>query len=130
MSVMRRLFTFGLLLSLGACVLSEPSGQRYSVFFEPSSAQLDDSAKAVLATAADWAKQHPAMPVTVASYVDPYGSRKAGADFTRLRAQVVIDGLVGNGVLAAGIQRREIGSANFQIDSQESRRVEITVGSP
>jgi outer membrane protein OmpA-like peptidoglycan-associated protein len=70
------------------------------------------------------------MPVIVASYTDPYGSQKANADFTRLRAQVVSDGLVANGVLASRIERREIGSVQFQSDSQESRRVEIIIGHP
>jgi cytochrome c oxidase subunit II len=125
---MRRLFAVGLLLSLSACTLFESSGQRYIVFFRGSSAQMDDAATGVLSGAADWAKRHPDMPVIVASYTDPYGSQKANADFTRLREQAVVDGLVANGVLATRIQRREIGSVNFQIDAQESRRVEITVG--
>ena len=129
-TVMRRVLSAGLVLSLGACALSDPSGQRYVVFFRESSAQMDDLAKAVLVGAADWAKKHSDMPVTVASYADPYGSQKANADFTRLRAQVVVDGLVANGVLASRIQRREIGPVNFTLDAQESRRVEITVGSP
>jgi outer membrane protein OmpA-like peptidoglycan-associated protein len=60
----------------------------------------------------------------------PYGNEKANTDFTRLRAQVVIDGLVANGVMASRIQRREIGSVKFQSDPQESRRVEIIVGKP
>jgi cytochrome c oxidase subunit II len=125
---MRRLFAVGLLLLLGACALFEPSGQRYIVFFRGSSAQMDDAATGVLSGAADWAKRHPDMPVVVASYTDPYGTQKVNADFTRLREQAVVDGLVANGVLATRIQRREIGSVNFQIDAQESRRVEITVG--
>jgi len=91
---------------------------------------MEDAAEAVLVGAADWAKKHPDMPVTVASYADPYGSEKANSDFTRLRAQVVIDGLVADGVMASRIQRREIGSVKFQIDPQESRRVEIIVGNP
>ena len=127
---MRRLLCVCLLLSLGACALFEPSGQRYIVFFRESSAQMEDAAEAVLVGAADWAKKHPDMPVTVASYADPYGSEKANSDFTRLRAQVVIDGLVADGVMASRIQRREIGSVKFRSDSQESRRVEIIVGSP
>jgi outer membrane protein OmpA-like peptidoglycan-associated protein len=125
---MRRLFSLGLLVSLGACALVEPTGQRYVVFFRGSSAQMDDSADGVLVGAADWAKKHPDMPVIVASYADPYGSQKANADFTRLRAQVVVDGLVADGVLASRVQRQDIGSVNFQSDSQESRRVEITIG--
>ena len=128
---MHRPLSFCLLLFLlGACALVEPSGQRYVVFFKGSSATLEDSADAVVLAAAEWAKKHPGMPVVVASYADPYGSQKASADFTRLRAQVVVDGLISNGVPATRIQRNEIGSVNFQIDSQESRRVEITVGSP
>ena len=73
-SIMRRLLCVCLLLSLGACALFEPSGQRYIVFFRGSSAQMEDAAEAVLVGAADWAKKHPDMPVTVAGYADPYGS--------------------------------------------------------
>jgi outer membrane protein OmpA-like peptidoglycan-associated protein len=127
---MRRVLCAGLVLSLGACAASVPLGQRYVVFFRESSAQMDDPAKAVLVSAADWATKHSDMPVIVASYADPYGSQKANADFTRLRAQVVVDGLVANGVPASRIQRQDIGAVSFQLDAQESRRVEITVGSP
>ena len=127
---MRSLISVYLLLSLGACALFEPSGQRYVVFFRGSSAQMDASAEEVLVGAANWAKKHPGMPVIVASYADPYGSQQANADFTRLRTQAVVDGLVANGVLGSRIARREIGAVNFQIDAQESRRVEITVGRP
>jgi outer membrane protein OmpA-like peptidoglycan-associated protein len=129
-SLMRRQLSVGLLLALGACTLVEPSGQRDLVFFEGSSAQLDDAAKGVVAGAADWAKRHPAMPVVVASYTDPYGSQQANSDFTRLRAQAVIDGLVADGVPAARIQRRDMGATDFKLDPQESRRVEITIGQP
>ena len=69
---MRRLLCVGLLLLPGACALFEPTGQRYVVFFRGSSAQIEDAAEAVLVGAADWAKKHPDMPVTVASYADPY----------------------------------------------------------
>jgi outer membrane protein OmpA-like peptidoglycan-associated protein len=127
---MRRLLYVCLLLSLGACALFEPSGQRYVVFFRGSSAQMEDAAEAVLVAAANWAKKHPDMPVTVASYADPYGSEKVNTDFTRLRTRVVVDGLVANGVIASHIQRREMGPVKFQSDPQESRRVEITVGNP
>ena len=127
---MRRLFVFGLVLGIAACTLFEPSGRRYVVYFEPSSARLMDPAKAIVVGAADWAKRHPDMPVVVAAFADPYGSEKANADFTRLRAQAVIDVLVNNGVAATRIQRLDIGSVKFAVDSHESRRVEITVGSP
>jgi outer membrane protein OmpA-like peptidoglycan-associated protein len=127
---MRRLFSFGLVLCLGACSLFEPSGQRYAVYFQESSAKTVNSAEGVVVDAANWAKRHPDMPVVVASYTDPYGSAKANADFTRLRAQVVSDGLIANGVLASRIERRDIGSVKLQSNSQESRRVEIIIGHP
>jgi outer membrane protein OmpA-like peptidoglycan-associated protein len=106
------------------------SNQRYVVFFRESSTQMDDAAVAVLVGAANWAKKHQDMPVIVASYTDSYGSEKANADFSRLRAQAVVDGLVANGVSASRIQRHEIGSVKFQSDPQESRRVVVTVGNP
>ena len=56
---MRLLVSVGLLLLIGACALFGPSGQRYVVFFRGSSAQLDDQAKGVLVSAADWANRHP-----------------------------------------------------------------------
>ena len=127
---MRLLVCAILLLSLGACTLFGPSGQRYIVFFRESSAQLDDAAEAVLVSAAEWAKKHPDMPIVVASYADPYGGAQVNVDFVRLRAQAVISGLVANGVVASRIQRREVGSVKFQSEPQESRRVEITVGNP
>ena len=127
---MRLLVCVGLLLLLGACALFGASGQRYVVFFRGSSAQLDDAAKAVLVGASDWAKKHPKLPVVVASYADPYGSGKANADFVRLRARAVFDRLVANGVGASRIQLREVGPVKFESVPQESRRVEITVGSP
>jgi hypothetical protein len=76
--------------------------------------------------AAEWAKTHSDIPVTVTSYADPYGGptpallacarRWWWPDWCR------------NRVLATRIQRNEIGSVKFQIDPQESRRVEIAVG--
>jgi outer membrane protein OmpA-like peptidoglycan-associated protein len=70
------------------------------------------------------------MPVKVAVFAEPYGSEKANDDFTRLRAQAMIDALVAKGVPAARIQRLDIGSVSFQADSHESRRAEITIGIP
>ncbi|HLJ05972.1 MAG TPA: OmpA family protein, partial [Acetobacteraceae bacterium] len=99
-------------------------------FFTGSSAQLDAAAEGVVVGAADWAKRHPNMPIMVASYSDPYGSAQTNAAFTRLRAKAVIDGLVADGVPQTRIQHQEIGAVGFQLDSQESRRVEITVGHP
>jgi outer membrane protein OmpA-like peptidoglycan-associated protein len=125
---MRRWFGVALLLPLGACALFEPSERRFVVFFQESSVQVTEPAKGVLSAAADWATKHPDMPVIVASYADSYGSRQANIDITRLRAQATFDVLVADGVQATRIQRQEIGTVKFEIDSQESRRVDVVVG--
>jgi len=127
---MRRTFIVGLLFLFAGCAPTPPKGDRFVVYFDPSSAALMDPAKAVVKAAADWAVAHPDMPVKVAVYADPYGSQKANDDFTRLRGQAVIDELVSKGVAAARITRIDVGSVGFEADSHESRRVEITVGTP
>jgi len=127
--VMRLAIAILALLLVAACSLFEPAGRRFVVFFQGSSAEIDGAADSVIVSAAHWAKDHPNMPVTVLSFTDPYGSTQANADFARLRAQVVIDKLMANGV-GKSIDRREIGSVDFQLSSQESRRVEVIVGRP
>jgi hypothetical protein len=52
-SVMRWLFGLCLLLCLGACSLFEPSGQRYAIYFQESSAQTVNSAEGVVVDAAN-----------------------------------------------------------------------------
>lgn len=127
---MRRGCLLFALLLLASCAAIEPTGRRFVVFFEPSSAELEETATSVVVAAADWARLRPGMDVSVSSYADTYGSAQANADFTRLRAQAVFDVLVRNGIPATRIQRREVGAVAFQIDAQESRRVVVVVGSP
>jgi outer membrane protein OmpA-like peptidoglycan-associated protein len=45
-----------------------------------------------------------------------------------LRAQVVVDQLLSDGVDAKRVRQRGHGSVQFALSSQESRRVEISVG--
>jgi outer membrane protein OmpA-like peptidoglycan-associated protein len=125
---MRHWLGVALQVSLGACALFEPSQRRFVVFFQESSWQLTEPAEGVLSAAADWARKHPDMPVIVASYADPYGSQQVNIDITRLRTRATVDALVADGVLATRIERQEIGTVKFEIDSQESRRVDVVVG--
>jgi outer membrane protein OmpA-like peptidoglycan-associated protein len=119
------------LFALGACAMSTPdNGQRFVVFFTEFSAQLDEPAKTAITGAANYSKQHPSLPVDVVGFADPVGSPQANIDLSRLRAQVVADGLVSGGVPVANIKREARGATNFALSGQESRRVEITVGSP
>ncbi|MCW3473983.1 OmpA family protein [Limobrevibacterium gyesilva] len=125
---MRRMVVVGLLLALGACTVMEPDSQRYVVFFQEWSADMDATASGSVTAAAAWAKQHPSAPVIVSGYADPEGSPQANKDLSRLRAQVVADALVADGVALARIQRQAVGSVDYVMNSLESRRVEIVVG--
>jgi peptidoglycan-associated lipoprotein len=125
---MRRFFAVGLMLALGGCAVGEGATSRYVVFYQQWSAQLDNSATAVVNGAAAFAMRHPTQPVIVVGYADPEGSPQANIDISRTRAQVVSDALVAQGVAPARIQRSARGTTSFTGTSQESRRVEIDVG--
>jgi outer membrane protein OmpA-like peptidoglycan-associated protein len=53
----------------GAC--SSPNGGKYSVRFQPFSADLDPQARAVVHSAAAFANAHPLMPLSIAGYATP-----------------------------------------------------------
>lgn len=127
---MRRLFLAGLVLSVAACVPPEPAGRKYLVFFQDWSAQLDDGSKVTLDQAAAQAKGSPGAPILVSGFADPDGTPQANIDISRARAQVVTDELVQAGVPRGRISLRARGSVGFVDTSLESRRVEVTVGTP
>ena len=127
---------FALVLPLLLCVTfgvaaqnkAAPPSQKFIVYFEEWSAALGDAAQAVIAEAADYARANPGRFARVTGFADPTGSRKANALLTDLRAQVVVDQLEQDGIPAAHIIARGRGSVQFALNSQESRRVEISFG--
>lgn len=120
----------GLSAGLGACATFDSSGPRYAVFFQEWSASLDDGGLATVAQASEWARAHPAAEVHVVGYADPEGSPQANRDLSRTRAQVVADGLAAGGVAQQRIRIDGAGSVGYAMDSQEARRVTISLGSP
>jgi outer membrane protein OmpA-like peptidoglycan-associated protein len=132
--MMRRSVLVGLAIAVGAslaaCASLEGTSNRYVVFYQPWSAQLDNSAKGVVDIAAGFALRHPNLPVTVSGYADPVGSRQANMDISRTRARVVSDELVAMGVAPSRIQRVANGGTDLDDSLQASRRVEIDVGNP
>jgi outer membrane protein OmpA-like peptidoglycan-associated protein len=126
---MRRIvFLFLLCFALTRADAAESPARKFVVFFQEWSAKLDDAALAVIGQAADGAKAHSGIVVHVEGFADPTGSRNANALLTQLRAQVVMDQLQTDGVPAARIQGTGRGSVHFALSSQESRRVEISLG--
>ncbi len=126
---MRR-FACLLLLLVAACATSGPPPHRIIVFFQEWSAAIDAPASSAITQAAQWAKDHPADAIRVTGYADPTGSAEANVYMSRTRAQVVADQLVTDGVDRSRIVIAAQGATGFTQTTQESRRVEIAIGSP
>jgi outer membrane protein OmpA-like peptidoglycan-associated protein len=130
---MRRVGIVFLLLcavATGSTRAADVPGQKFVVFFQLWSAAIDDSAQAVISQAADWVKSHPGNVAHVNGFADTTGSKQANILLSELRAQVVVDQLVTDGVAASQVKQRGHGSVEFALSSQESRRVEISISRP
>jgi outer membrane protein OmpA-like peptidoglycan-associated protein len=112
----------------GSVRAADPPAQKFVVFFQEWSAAFDDSAQAVIAQAAEWWRSHPGSVAHVSGFADPTGSRRANVLLSELRAQVVVDQLQSDGVAPRRVRQRAHGSMQFALTSQESRRVEISIG--
>jgi outer membrane protein OmpA-like peptidoglycan-associated protein len=127
---MRRLGILILLLCAvtGTARAADVPQQKFVVYFQEWSAAMDDNALAVITHAAEWVKAHPGNVAHVNGFADPTGSKAANILMSDLRAQVVVDQLMTDGVDQRLIKQRGHGSVQFALTSQESRRVEISVG--
>lgn len=102
-----------------------PDAPAYVVFFTPFSGDLDDGAKSVLADASQSAQAAPGRRVVVSGYADPTnGTAATDQTLTKLRAQIVADGLVADGVARERIVLRPKGAIGGD-PGVESRRVMI-----
>ena len=102
-----------------------PDAPAYVVFFTPFSADLDDGARSVIADASQAAQASPSRRVVVAGYADrTNGTPATNQTLTKLRAQVVADGLVAQGVDRGRIVLQPKGSIGGD-PGVESRRVMI-----
>lgn len=100
----------------------------YPVFFEPKSAKLDETAKAVIKVAADYAKEHPRLNVVVNGYVDQTDKSAESLALAESRAKAVTDELVADGVARERIHYNAHGPADALLSGQADRRVDITIG--
>ncbi len=126
---LRRFAVLGLVLAgIAACTAmpAEPQGPAYIVFFTPFSADLDDGAMGVIAEAGSAAQAAPGHRIVVAGYADRAGSTDANQTLSKLRAQVVADGLMAKGVDRGRIVLRPKGSVGGD-PGVESRRVAIEI---
>jgi outer membrane protein OmpA-like peptidoglycan-associated protein len=116
----------GVALAGTACMpmRSGPPGPSFLVFYTPFSANIDPEASHIISEAANAAKAEPTRVVFVLSYADQLGSTEANRTLTRLRAQVVRDTLVADGVASSRIILQPKGAQGGD-PGVESRRVEI-----
>ncbi len=104
--------------------------QKFIVFFHSWSGEMDPTAQDVVAAAANYARQNPAMRVEVFGFASTTGSRQANLYLSLLRAQLVSDRIAEAGIAPARIARVGEGSVNAVGTSEEARRVEIVVRAP
>jgi outer membrane protein OmpA-like peptidoglycan-associated protein len=128
-STSRRVLLGGGLLLLAGCATGSESEQTsdFVLFFTAQSASLDAPAVGILDAAAAAARAAPHGRVIVAGYADRVGTPQANQILSRLRAQVVADGLVERGVDRARVRLRARGATGAD-PGVESRRVEILIG--
>lgn len=100
----------------------------YPVFFTPGSAELDQTAQAVIQVAADYAKAHRRQGVVVTGYTDASGDGSANLPLSERRAAAVTDQLVTDGVDRGRIHHNAHGATNVPLSGQADRRVDIQIG--
>jgi cytochrome c oxidase subunit 2 len=127
---MRRAFLTALPLLLASCALMEPSGQRFVVFFSTDVSALDQQSSNVLGSAADYAHAHPDRVIKVEGFADPTGAPGDNAALIHARIDTVAKVLIADGVPASQIGRESGGTPTPALNSQESRRVVVTIGTP
>ena len=128
----RRLMIFSFVLAAGFALAGQPAraDQKFIVFFHEWSAELDPAARDVVAAAAAYARQNPAMHVDIIGSASAKGSQRANMYLSLVRAQRISDMLARAGVDDARLSRIGEGSVATVGSDEEARRVEIVVRAP
>lgn len=123
----RGLVLGALLLAAAGCTMKADAPPKSVLFFNAFSADLDAPARGVIGEFAKDAKSVPSRPVVVLGYADKIGSTEANRMLSALRAQVVADALVEQGIDRSRIVQRPRGPT-LSDPGIESRRVELELG--
>ncbi len=123
-----RLISILLVASLGGCAWLTGS-QKYSVYFQPYSANLDPQALETIHAAADFAKDHPLQVVRINGYSAPPDPGRDVEGLSDQRAENVRQALMTDGVPDQRIYTAGKGIVDPQVLPQVAvRRVDISVG--
>jgi outer membrane protein OmpA-like peptidoglycan-associated protein len=116
------------LLALGGCSLFGGTG-KYSVYFQPYSAVLDETADHTIKDATSYAQSHPLMPVKVTGYSAPPDPGKDVDGLSDDRADAVKKALIAGGITPNRIITVGNGITDPQLmPTVAVRRVDIAVG--
>jgi outer membrane protein OmpA-like peptidoglycan-associated protein len=123
-----RLTSVLLLAALGGCGWLTDS-QKYSVYFQPYSADLDQQARDTIHAAADFARAHPLQRVTLNGFSSPPDPGRDIDGLSAHRADVVKQVLVADGVGEERITTVANGTTDPKtLPDIAVRRVDISVG--
>jgi outer membrane protein OmpA-like peptidoglycan-associated protein len=120
--------TILLLAALGGCSWFSAS-QTFSIYFQPYSAELDQSAQETIHAAADFARAHPLQPVSVNGYSAPPDPKLDVEGLSAKRADAVKQVLISDGVGPGRITIEANGITDPKtFPTVAVRRVDINVG--
>lgn len=128
----RRLLIMGALFAAVVALTALPAraSEKFIVFFQPWSAELDPAAEDVVAAAIAYAKQNAAMQIEITGSASSAGGEKANLYMSLVRAQRISDQMATSGIAPARLMRIGEGSVAAVGSAEEARRVEIVVRAP
>jgi outer membrane protein OmpA-like peptidoglycan-associated protein len=117
-----------LLLAVAGCTWLTGS-QKYSVYFQALSAQLDQQGLETIHAAAKFARAHPFQPVEVDGVSAPTDPKRDAGRLAAQRAEAVRQVLVSEGIDEQRIKTTADGIVDLKnLPSVAVRRVDISVG--
>ncbi len=120
--------SFLLLAALGACS-SSTEARKFSVYFQPYSADLDQQARETVDSAAVFARDHPLQPIAIAGFSAPPDPKLDVDGLSAKRADTVKQALLSDGVGSQRITTAANGITDPQtLPTVAVRRVDISIG--
>jgi outer membrane protein OmpA-like peptidoglycan-associated protein len=117
-----------LLATLGGCSMLSDS-RKFSIYFEPYSAALNQQGGETISAAAEFARAHPLQPVAVDGFSAPPDPKLDVDGLSAQRAEAVKQALISDGVTPSRITTEANGIVDPKnLPSVAVRRVDIAVG--
>jgi len=122
--------------NVSGTVLAQNQERQFIVFFPLGESELDEAARATVATAAQEFQRTGSTAISVRGHTDTSGSADFNQTLSQRREQAVTDELIRQGVPTDAISSVALGETELAVPTAdgvveaENRRVEITVQAP